>query len=123
MQEVDVIYNRYGQPELRVLENGRLVTFRGESVGFIKDDSAYDYHGHHLGWYENGILRDNWGAVVGFGEQPTDYPIPLLPLKALKPLAGLVQLEPLRPLTQLKPLKPMKTFSWSAHTPIELFLS
>jgi uncharacterized protein YifE (UPF0438 family) len=37
MQAIDVIYNRYGYPELRLLDNGRLVTFGGKSAGFLKN--------------------------------------------------------------------------------------
>jgi len=121
MRVIDVIYNRYGYPELRLFSNGRLVTFSGKSAGFLENQDAYNYAGRHLGWYENGVLRDHWGDVVGFGEHPTDYPLPILPIKAIKPIPGIVEIERIRPITQIPPIKPIKSFYWSTFTPISLF--
>ncbi len=121
MQAVDVIYNRYGRPELRLLQNGRLVTFGGKSAGFLKNQGVYDYSGRHLSWYENGVLRDHWGDAVGFGEHPTDYLSPIFPIKAIKPIPSIVKIEQIRPITQIPPIKPIKSFNWSRLTPISLF--
>lgn len=120
--ESDVIYNKNGKPLLRLLENGRFVSFNGRSVGFLEGENAYDYNGSHRGWYSSGILRDHNGLCVGFGEEVTDSIHPLLPLKHLKPLASLEDLEPLRPLTSLPPLKPLPAMKWSKYDPISLFL-
>lgn len=123
MNEVTTIYDRFGYPELRLLENGRLVTFQGHSAGFLKGDGVYNYNGKHVGWYENGILRDHFGNVVGFDENPTDYPSPILPIQFIKPIPAIEEVEQIRPVTQIPPIKPIKTFQWSVFTPINLFLS
>jgi hypothetical protein len=122
MKEIDIIYNRFGDPELRLLGDGRLVSFNGQNYGFINGTNVYAYDGIHVGFFERGILRDHYGHTVGFGENPTDTFKPLLPLKRLKPLPGLIQLPPLRPLTQLPPLPSLKSFYWSSFLPHELFL-
>lgn len=119
----DTIYNRFGEPRLRLFENGRLVDFSGRNIGFTDKDNAYNYNGQHVGWYENGILRDHDGFCVGFGEIATDTIHPLLPLKQLKYLPSLPELEPLRPLKSLAPLKPLKNFSWSELDPVSLFFA
>lgn len=121
MKILDVIYNRFGYPELRLLENGRFVTFGGKSAGFLRRESIYDYRGRHLGWFENGVLRDHWGNVIGFGESPSDYPSPIFPIKAIKPIASIVEIEQIRPIPQIPPIKPIKSFNWSVFTPISLF--
>jgi len=121
VKEINVIYDQTGQPTLRLLENGRLVDFRGQSIGFVDSGSVYNYRGKHCGWYEGGILRDHSGDCVGFGEKVTETAHPLLPLKSLKPLPALVELEPLRPLKELVPLRPLKSLGWSPRTPVTIF--
>ncbi len=119
----DVIYNRYGEPRLRLSDDGRFIDFAGRNIGFLNEEHLYSYEGRHVGWYENGIIRDHDGQCVGFGEVVTDGIHPLLPLKQLKPLSGLPQLAPLRPLRMLPPLRPLKSFGWSELDPVSLFFA
>jgi len=121
-QELDVIYNRYGEPVLRLLNNGRFVNFDGESAGFIDGKNLYNYDGEHVGWFEGGVMRDHEGATVGFGESPTDTPHPFLPFKQLKPFPAFVEFEPFRPFKQFAPFQSFKRFNWSEIEPLDLFL-
>lgn len=113
MEEVDVLYNRFGKPIFRIFSNGRIVTFGGKSAGFLQGDSLYNYQGKHVGWYSEGLVRDHNGHVVGFGENVTDTIHPFLPFKQFKPFADLTQFEPFRPFTQFEPFRPFKSFIWS----------
>ena len=121
-QEIDVIYNRYGEPVLRLLNNGRLVGFDGKSFGFLDGINLYNYKGIHVGWLEGGLIRDHKGAVSGFGENPTDTPRPYLPYKQYKPYPAYVEYEPYRPYKQYAPDKPYKQYAWSEYDPRLLFL-
>lgn len=113
MEEVDVIYDRYGKPVFRLLDNGRLVRFNGSSAGFLVDNNLYDYRGRHVGWYSEGLVRDHHGHVVGFGKNVTDNVHPFLPFKQFKPFAGFVQFEPFRPFLSFEPFRPFKSYAWS----------
>ncbi len=113
MNEVDIIYNRFGKPIYRLFDNGRIVDFSGRSFGFLQGNSLYNYQGRHIGWYSNGIVRDHSGNVVGFGEVVTDSIHPFLPFKQFKPFAGFVQFEPFRPFLQFEPFRPFKSYLWS----------
>ncbi|OGN03286.1 MAG: hypothetical protein A2655_00450 [Candidatus Yanofskybacteria bacterium RIFCSPHIGHO2_01_FULL_43_42] len=117
----DIIYDIDGDPVLRLLNNGRFVTFDGESIGFLVGDNVYDYNGYHRGWFVGGTLRDHFGDCVGFGINVGNIAHPLFPLRKLPPLPSLVELEPLRPFTSLPPLKPLFSMSWSESNPISLF--
>ncbi len=122
MNEIDVIYNRYGTPVLRLMDNGRILNFNGKNVGFQDDfGNLFSYKGKHVGWLENGIMRDHNGACVGFGQNPTDVPRPFLPFKQFKPFPGFPQFEPFRPFKQFSPFKPFKQFAWSDTEPENLF--
>jgi len=112
-QEIDVIYNRFGEPIFRVLTDGRIVTFAGKSAGFIEGDNLYNYKGKHVGWFSEGLVRDHHGHVVGFGENVTDSIHPFLPFKQFKPFRHFIQFEPFRPFKQFEPFRPFKSFGWS----------
>ena len=122
MPDIDTIYNQYGEPRLRLLENDRLVDFDGKSIGFIDDEDIYDYNGNHRGWYIGGLLRDHNGDCVGFGEEVTDTRYSFLPFKDFGPFPGFVEFEPFRPFKELAPYKPFFTIDWSTYDPISLFM-
>lgn len=127
MKDVDVIYNRYGQPILRLIEisskDYRFVDFQWNHLGFYHNTCLYNYFWMHVWRFEQGIMRDLQWYCVWFWEQPTDLLKPLLPLKQLKPLFGLIPLPPAKPLTMLPYMKPLKSFFWSNIDPIMLFFN
>jgi hypothetical protein len=113
MNEIDIFFNRFGAPEIRLLDNGRFVSFSGKSLGFWDNGSIYDYRGNHLGWLENGVIRDHYGCIVWFGNNPTDFPLPFLPFKQFVPFRHFVEFEPFRPFKSFPPFRPFKNYSWS----------
>lgn len=121
--EIDVFYNRYGAPMLRLLSNGRVVSFPGKSIGFLIGDNFFNYSGKFVGWLGNGIIRDRVGNCVGFGENANDAPAPFLPFKQFKPFPGFIEFESFRPSTEFVPFRPFKTYAWSNKDPISLFFS
>jgi len=121
-REIDVFFDRFGAPKLRMLDNQRLVSVGGKSVGFISGPHLYNYRGQHVGWLEGGIMRDLNGHTVAFGENPADSPRPFLPFKQFKPYPSVVEFEPFRPFRQAPRFKPFKSYGWSPISPITLFL-
>lgn len=123
INDIDVIYDKNGKPTLRLLSDGRFVTFSGKSAGFMDKTSIYNYSGSHIGWYEGGIMRDHLGKCVGFGENVTESTHSFLPFKQFVPFRGFVEFEPFRPFKSFEPFHPFKSFSWSDMEPINLFFS
>lgn len=119
--ELDIIYDRFGAAQLRLLKNGRIVTWPGEHIGILKSNQLYNYSGHHVGWYEGGILRDLNGNTVGFGVNPTDAPRPFLPFKQWLPPRGYVGFAPTIPWLGWPNWRPFKSYGWSSYDPISLF--
>ena len=117
----DVIYDRFGQPQIFLTNTGRFIDFSGIDLGFLQNGNVYNYGGNYVGWYENGVLRDKYGNVVGFGENPTDYPTPFLPIRAMRPAFPMVGTPPMKPMTFIPAIHFMKTFNWSTIDPIGLF--
>ncbi|MBI3952984.1 MAG: hypothetical protein HY330_00550 [Chloroflexi bacterium] len=96
MSETDAIYNRYGTPVYRVLDDGRIVDFPGHSRGWLRGRYIYDYQGAQRGSYEGGLFRTSDGSVAGYGENPAS-PHPTLPARSARPAPAPVEPEPPRP--------------------------
>ena len=115
-EEIDVIWDENGTARYRLLKDHRIVDFDGHNIAWMDDDGfIYDYNGHYKAFYENGIMRDPAGAVIGQGQDPAG-PKPVLPNKGLIPEASIPEKPPARP--KLKkdkdsPKKPEASLLWS----------
>lgn len=121
-KEQDIIFDRFGAARLRVLKAGEIITWKGLHLGYLIDGQVvHGSSGQHVGWYENGILRDNAGNTVGFGLEPDDTPLPFLPNQQDPPARGDIKTLPPRPNFSVPQLKPVKSFGWSPYDPEQLF--
>ena len=111
-EEIDVIWDENGTARYRILKDKRIVDFDGHNLGWLDDQgNVIDYNGHQRGLYENGVLRDPEGAVIGLGHEPGG-PHPVLPDKALIPEATKPEAEPKRKKPS-KTTKPQASLLWS----------
>jgi len=92
----------------------------GKPVAYLVGDrgaySTYGFNGSHLGWLEDGIVRDHSGDAVGFLKGAVAM------VTGVEPLKGLKELRPLKSLRELAPLKPLYSQQFS-RTPLSLFLA
>ncbi|MDA3616341.1 4-fold beta flower protein [Polluticaenibacter yanchengensis] len=112
-------YDRSGFPSIYTEDDEHLYDFSGNPIAYISENSIYNYRGRHLGWFDNGWIKDSSGNCFLFSEIASGGP--LKPLKKLKPLKSLKKLKPIKGLKQLKPLKPLSTLNWSIHTINDFF--
>jgi hypothetical protein len=111
--EVDVIWDENGTARYRILKDMRIVDFDGHSLAWLDDKgNIFDYDGHQKGFYENGILRDKEGKVVGLGMDPAGAH-PVLHNKGLIPMSATLLAEPKRPKTGKALEKPQPSLQWS----------
>ncbi len=112
--EIDVLWDENGNARYRILKSGRMVDFDGHALGWIDEEgNIFDYkEGRQLAFYENGILRDVDGAVVGLGQEPVGAK-PVLPSKGLIPEATDPVPEPKRPKPKKVAKKPSPSLLWS----------
>ena len=116
------IFDRYGIPQLRLLENGSFVSRNGQNIGYIKDgEILYNYRGKHCGWINGGILRDRNGLTVGFMKGGNDYPSPIFPIPQIPQIPFIPQIAPIPFIPQIPSIKPLKHFGWSVLFPLTLF--
>ena len=112
-EEVDVIWDENGAARYPILKDFRLVDFDGRNLAWLDEHgNIFNYEGHHKAFYENGILRDKDGAVVGLGQDPAG-PHPVLHSKGLIPKAAIPSSEPKRPKPKKTLKKPEPSLLWS----------
>ncbi|SRR5260221_6685803 len=93
--------------------------FSGEPAAYHDGDSIYSYVGTHLGWFENGLIRDHDGHVVFFTEGAAGGPIK--PIKQIKPIKSIKQIKPIRGIKQIKPIRAIDSLSWSPVSGVAFF--
>ena len=135
MKEIDVLYDRYWKPTLRLIEYAdsdyRLVDFLGNHIWFLKSFHnknyhsswwhMYDYEWKNVWFWGNGIMRDLEWNCVGFWERANDFPQPLLPVKWRKPQPRTVKTLVRKPYHKDMKFGCIKKFYWSKYEPLQLF--
>ncbi len=112
-EEIDVIWDENGTARYRILKDRRLVDFDGHQIAWLDEQgNVFDYKGQYKAFYENGVLRDKDGAVVGLGQDPVG-PHPVLHNKGLIPRGNKPEKEPGRPKPKNVPGKPKASLLWS----------
>lgn len=112
-EEIDVIWDENGTARYRILKDKRIVDFDGHNLAWVDEEgSVIDYEGRHKAFYENGVMRDPGGQVIGLGKDPIG-PHPVLPSKGLIPETTKAEAAPkrLKPKKILK--KPNPSLLWS----------
>lgn len=100
-EEIDVIWDENGTARYRILKDTRIVDFDGHDLAWVDDEgNVIDYEGRHRAFYENGVMRDPEGSVVGLGKDPAG-PHPVLANKGLIP-------QSVKPAAAPKKTKPKK---------------
>jgi len=100
-------------------EDLTIYMWKGTPVAYLDPDgdifNIYGFNGEHLGWYENGIIRDHEGYAVGFIEGATNVYTKYEPYKSYK------QYKPYKAYKKYAPYKPYYKSQFS-NEPLSLFL-
>lgn len=96
-------------------DDATIYLWSGNPVAYFDGKNIYGFNGKHLGWFDQGVIRDHSGNGVGFIQGAVNKLTRLESLKSLK------SLKPLKSLKELEPLKPLNSNQWS-RLPLELFL-
>jgi hypothetical protein len=112
---MSIVFYDYQGTAIAYCDDGEhIFTYAGRPAAYLKDGSVHAFSGAHLGRFENGLVRDNYGAVVFFTDTVTGTGLYIVrPIRKIKPLKGTRQLVPSKQLTAAKPLKPVDAVTWS----------
>ena len=112
-------YDSNGSPIAYTEDNEDIFLYSGMPVAYLSDNSVYAYSGRHLGWFDNGWIRDNGGFCTFFTEEASGGP--MKPMKQMKPMKGMKGMKPMKGMKQMKPMKPMDQLSWSSLSGVQFF--
>ncbi|MDN7865052.1 hypothetical protein QZM19_16810 [Burkholderia multivorans] len=96
--------------------SGRILDLRGKNLAFVDGDSVYGWNGRHIGWWQDGHIRDQNGAVAMFTDVASNLGV-VAPVKAVRPVQPIKSIAPIRPVKSVKPIRPVRQLSWAAKMP------
>lgn len=105
-------YDSYGNAVAYTEDDGSIYLFSGAPVAYLYENKVYGYNGHHLGWFDNGWVRDKRGHCVFFTENATGSG-PVKPIKRITPIKHLKRVKPVKNGKHVASVRPVKTMSWS----------
>ena len=104
-------YDQKGSPIAYTQDGTHIYTFSGKPVAYLHGNSVYSYDGNHLGWFENGWIRDNSGNCVFYTNSAKGGPVK--PVKSVKPIKSVKSIRPIKSVKSIAPVKSVFTLSWS----------
>jgi len=116
--EID-FYDKSGEPIAYTDDGMNIYTFPGKPVAYLDGNVVYSFCGKHLGWFENGWIRDTKGKCVFFTKGATDGP--LKPVKKEKPAKHFKHEKPVKGVKHVKSVKEVKALSWSTLSGEQFF--
>ncbi len=86
-------------------DDSTIYSFAGEPLAYLQADHIYGFNGKHIGWFEQGILRDHSGSAAGYIKAS-------LPVFAqFEPFKGFKQFKPFKCFQEFAPFKPFASAS------------
>ena len=72
----------------------------GMPVAYLNREDIYGFNGKHLGWFEDGIVRDHDGYIVGFNKKAASVSLAFEPYESFK------EFKPFKSFREFAPFKP-----------------
>lgn len=101
--EVEVtLYDKSGTPIAYIStdEDRTIYSFDGRPLAYLEGNSIYGFNGNHLGWFEDGVVRDKQGCPAGFVSQRLKAFARFQPHKSFK------KFKPFKRFRRFAPFKP-----------------
>lgn len=112
-------YDRQGRGTHYVNTGGKMYTWGGKSVGFVRGEVVYNNRGVQVGRISRGWFRDVRGGAVAFTDGATGGPIP--PIKQIARIKGIPAIPPIPAIPQIPRIAAIPSLGWSAHSLDQLF--
>ena len=99
------LYDRNGHPTAYIADdNETIYLWNGHVVAYLCDDKVYGFNGQHLGWFVDGVVRDQSGAKIGFvGEKcpSVKHVSPVKSVKHVKHVKNVRHIAHIRPILKI----------------------
>lgn len=115
-----ILYDRSGMPTAYTEDLDNIFLFSGQPVAYLFKNMIYGFNGKHLGWFENGWIRDLRGACVFFSEYAHGIG-PTKPIKRNLPIKRVKLIKPIRTVRHVPRLPAIMSLLWSPLSGKEFF--
>ena len=81
------LFDIFGNPiaYISYFDDNTIYMWDGRPVAYLEPDKTiYGYNGRHLGWFENGFIRNLHGEITGFNKLAADVYTRFEPYKSYK---------------------------------------
>lgn len=115
------LYDRGGEARAYIDydEDATIFMWNGTPVAFIEKEGSdlciFGFKGNFLGWYEDGIIYNKEGYIVGAREDAVNI------ITKIEKIKSIQKITPIRPITPITPIQPILKSSWS-NTSLTEFL-
>lgn len=113
---MEPLYDQAGDVYAWLHETGKIYGLDGENLAFIDTNSVYTWDGTHVGWWQDGHIRDEAGRVALFTSQAENLGV-VRPVRAVRPVRPVRAVSPVKPLKDVKPVRPVKQLVWATRIP------
>lgn len=104
-------YSSSGAPIAYSDDGEHIYLFSGKPVAYFSGTAVYTFSGKHIGWIDNGWIRDLNGYAVFFTSAARGGPVK--PVRQIKPAKGVKNVRPVKGVRQVTSVKPVWALSWS----------
>lgn len=113
-------YSKSGKPIAYTDDGEHIYTFSGKPVAYLDGHAVHSFSGQHIGWFEDGWIRDKTGKCVLFTDAASGGP--LKPVKNVKPVKGVKHVKPIKGVKHVRSVKAVKSLSWSPLSGEQFFI-
>ena len=114
------LYDSAGKPIAYIEDGVHIYFYTGEPVAHILGISIYAFNGTHLGYFENGWIRDHSGACVMFSSDARGD-APVKPVQHARPLKWEKRNKPVKRPIAPRPVRPGDSRTWSRLSAKDFF--
>ena len=112
-------YDRNGNAAAYCNNGVDIYLFNGNPVAHIKSTAVYSISGRHLGWCDNGWIRDLNGNCVMYSSN--HYGGPVTPVTRVEPVKSVQKVMPVKSVTQVAKVRSVDSFNWSNLSVTQFF--
>ncbi len=120
MNKGSIFYDAEGTPVAYCDDGESIYLYSGEPVAYVSDDSVYTFGGRHIGFIEDGWVRDHSGMRVFCTEHSKGGPA--RPVCRVQPVRRVGNSRPAKKIRRSLPNKAMCQRGWSSLSGMQFFL-
>lgn len=108
---MEPIYGHRGDVVAWLEDDEVIRNLRGAVIGWLYETAVHGRRGQHAGYFDDGLFRDNHGAVVAWVDGATGGPTK--PVKRVRPVQPVREVRPVRSVRQVRQVRAVRSRSWS----------